>query len=83
MKIAVLCQSGSFKQGGAAMKPGETIRFVCGDCQIVFDLNISPPSEWPEQLDLDNLDGIEPTCCPFCGAAELKKLHDRAVLGSA
>jgi hypothetical protein len=65
------------------MKPGETIRFSCGDCQIIFDLNISPPSDWAEQLDLDDLDyldDIEPACCPFCGAAELKKLHDRAAL---
>jgi hypothetical protein len=36
-----------------------------------------------EQLDLDELDyldDIEPACCPFCGTAELKKLHDRAVM---
>jgi hypothetical protein len=62
------------------MKPGETIRFACGDCQIVFDLNISPPSEWPEHLELDDLGDIEPTGCPFCGAGELKPLHDRTAL---
>jgi len=62
------------------MKLGETIRFACGNCQIVFDLNISPPSEWPEQLELDHLDDMEPNCCPFCGAGELKHLHDRAAL---
>jgi hypothetical protein len=63
------------------MKPGETIRFACGECQIVFDLNVSPPSDWAEQLELDDLGDIEPTCCPFCGAAasELRNLHDRAI----
>jgi hypothetical protein len=65
----------------ATMKSGETIRFSCGDCHIVFDLNVSPPADWVEQLELDDLDEIEPICCPFCGANELKKLHDRAVLG--
>jgi hypothetical protein len=61
----------------AHMKPGETIRLACGDCQIVFDLNISPPSDWAEQLDLD---AVEPICCPLCGSGELKHLHDRATL---
>jgi hypothetical protein len=62
------------------MKPGEIIRLACSDCQIVFDLSISPASDWPEHLELDDLDDIQPTCCPFCGAAELKKLHDRPAL---
>ena len=63
------------------MKPGETIRFACGECQIVFDLSVSPPSDWAEQLELDDLDDLEPTSCPFCGAAagELRNLHDRAI----
>ena len=65
------------------MRLGETIRFACLDCQIVFDLNIAPPSEWPEQLGLDDLDDIEPACCPFCGAAQLKHLHDRPALADA
>jgi hypothetical protein len=67
----------------AAMKLAETIRFSCLDCQIVFDLNISPASEWPEQLGLDDQNDIEPACCPFCGAAQLKRLHDRAALSGA
>ena len=63
------------------MKPGETIRFACGDCQIVFDLCLAPASERameaPEELAGEDLD---PTCCPFCGAhaaSELKALNDR------
>ena len=62
------------------MKSGETIRFVCGDCHIVFDLNVSPPSDWAEPPALHDLGDIEPVCCPFCGAGELKHLHDRAAL---
>jgi hypothetical protein len=34
------------------MKPGETIRIACGDCQIVFDLCVAPTSEWAEDLNL-------------------------------
>jgi hypothetical protein len=60
------------------MKPSEIIRFACGDCQIVFDLCVAPLSEWGEQPEIDNFSDIEPTCCPFCGVGELKKLHDRA-----
>jgi hypothetical protein len=64
------------------MKPGETIRIACGECNIVFDLCVAPPSEWGEDFDssTDTVNDIEPTCCPFCGAAagELKDLHDRA-----
>lgn len=62
------------------MKAGETIRFACGDCQIVFDLSISPPSDWPEPLERDDLHAVEPICCPLCGSGELKPLHDRAAL---
>ena len=64
------------------MKPGESIRFACGDCQVVFDICVAPTSEWAEALDLeaDADNEFEPTCCPFCGAhvCELKRLHDRA-----
>ena len=62
------------------MKPAVTTRFACGDCQAVFDLSLAPESEWSEQFDRNDYDDpvdIEPTVCPFCGAGELKALHDR------
>jgi hypothetical protein len=59
------------------MKPGETIRYACGDCQIAFDLCLAPFSECADG-DMADLDEAEPKCCPFCGAGELKPTHDRA-----
>jgi len=64
----------------AAMKPGD--HSIC--------LWRVPDRIWPqrfttfglaEQLELDDLGDIEPTCGPFCGAAagELRNVHDRAV----
>ena len=52
------------------MKPGESIRFACGDCQVVFDICVAATSEWAEALDLeaDADNEFEPTCCPFCHA---------------
>jgi hypothetical protein len=32
------------------MRPGETVRFACEECQIVFDLHIAPMAEWVEHL---------------------------------
>ena len=58
------------------MKPLETVRFACGDCHIVFDLWLAPTSQWADG-DLADVTEAEPTCCPFCGAGELKALHDR------
>ena len=64
------------------MKPGETIRIACGECKIVFNLGVAPASEWVEDFEsaTGTINDIEPTCCPFCGAAacELRSLHDRA-----
>ena len=60
------------------MKPNETIRFACGDCQIVFDICVAPGSEWADELEHDIEEVGEPTVCPFCGAVELKATHDRS-----
>jgi len=64
------------------MKPGETIRIACGECNIVFDLCVAHTSEWAEDFEsaTGTINDIEPTCCPFCGTAagELRTLHDRA-----
>ena len=57
------------------MRAGETIRFECEDCRFIFDLTIDSVRETeyieePEALD------AEPSCCPFCGAGELRVVHD-------
>lgn len=60
------------------MKPGETVRFACDECQIVFDLTIAPSSEWVEQFDDNEHDDVEinPPCrCPFCNLSKLRPLH--------
>ena len=63
------------------MKPAETVRFTCEECQIVFDLCVAPVSEWPEDYGDDNADGTNstPTCCPFCGSGEVKAMNDTPV----
>jgi hypothetical protein len=62
------------------MKPGETIRYACDECQVVFDLALAPTAEWVElqEEDQDSQD-VPVHCCPFCGAwaHELRELHDR------
>ena len=30
------------------MKPRDTIRFSCDDCNIVFDPRVAPTSQWAE-----------------------------------
>jgi hypothetical protein len=63
------------------MKPNQPIRFHCGDCQAVFDLCVD--SVWAALVAADlgtkTIDTPEASCCPFCGAGELKALHDPAI----
>jgi hypothetical protein len=72
-----------FLRKGFPMTPGQTLRFACGDCQVVFDICVAPVSEWAEEIDPDDFDGRidigEPASCPFCGSSEIKVTHDRAV----
>ena len=61
------------------MRPGETVRYACEHCHIVFDLCLAPFSESADG-DLHGLEeSQEPTSCPFCGAGELRPLHDRPI----
>ena len=66
-----------------AMMPGETIRYACVVCHIVFDICPSPVDEWaesyPEDESNEPFDLGEPTVCPFCGAGELRAKHDAAI----
>jgi hypothetical protein len=60
------------------MKPNQTARFECGECQIVFDLSLGPVREAKiaAERGLDHLDGVLPTCCPFCGSGEIEAVQD-------
>jgi len=60
------------------MKPGETMRYACGDCQIVFDLTLSPLSERADE-GIDCPEDEEPLFCPFCAVDQLRPMHDRAI----
>jgi ribosomal protein S27AE len=62
------------------MRSNETVRYECGDCRFVFDLTLDPvrEAELAEELGLEveALDPVEPTSCPFCGAGVLRAVHD-------
>ena len=60
------------------MKPNETIRFVCQECLVVFDVWLAPPSEWPEADLEDDGHPIDTPVyyCPFCGSSDIKQKHD-------
>ena len=64
------------------MMPGESIRYACGHCHIVFDICMGAEDEGSEILTLDEkavpMD-VEPTVCPFCGAGELRAKHEAAI----
>ena len=47
------------------MMPGETVRFTCGECNLVFDLCLAPQSEWPEIPKAGMEEEICATCCPI------------------
>jgi hypothetical protein len=62
------------------MKAKEVVRFLCGDCQVVFELSVDPEREVdgvPIPPDAD----YQLALCPFCGASvgELKALHDQPI----
>jgi hypothetical protein len=69
------------------MSPGETLRFACDECNIVFDLCIAPLSEWVEpqnENDFDSPMEVEaPSRCPFCDLAELRFIHDRPLIAES
>jgi hypothetical protein len=54
------------------MKPGETVRFVCDECLIVFYLGLALASEWTETQDAEFKARIEVTCCPLCGSTDFR-----------
>ena len=61
------------------MMPGETVRFTCGECNLVLDLCLAPQSEWPEIPKAGMEEEICATCCPFCGSSELRRYPPPAV----
>jgi hypothetical protein len=54
------------------MKPGETVRFLCEECLLVFYLCLALSSEWPEIQQEEFRESILVTCCPFCGSTEVR-----------
>ncbi|HZZ77568.1 MAG TPA: hypothetical protein VFE62_03560 [Gemmataceae bacterium] len=75
------------EEGAEEVKPGEPTRFVCGECQIAFDLTVAPFDQWREQFE----PGTEPDGelavmpdaeCPFCGKRELRAHADPAVIAT-
>jgi hypothetical protein len=69
-------------QGDYSMKPGETVRVECGECQIAFDITVAPRDQWPELPEEEGEDDTEcdlmPRAeCPFCGKRELKVQSDQ------
>jgi hypothetical protein len=64
------------------MTLNEPVRFLCGDCQIIFDLCVVGVRE-TEYIEgaPPVIDFSEPsTVCPFCGANELTRLPDEPIL---
>jgi hypothetical protein len=58
------------------MKPGESVRVACGECQVAFDITIAPRDEWRELPNDEDEPDIESTLmsdasCPFCGTPGL------------
>jgi hypothetical protein len=62
------------------MKPNEAVQFLCGDCQAIFELRFVTvrETEVVEDSGADIIEAGEPSCCPFCGACELKRLEPAA-----
>jgi hypothetical protein len=63
------------------MKRNETARFECGECRNVFDLSLDPfgEAEIAAELEVEALDDVEPICCPFCGDADIRAVHDSPI----
>ena len=65
-------------------EPGETIRYFCEECLVVFDLGLLPAAAWPEiqeERDDGTIDAFV-SCCPYCMSSVIEPLHDWAVTTS-
>jgi hypothetical protein len=59
-----------------AMKPGQSIRFICHECLIALDVVVAPRDRWPDsqEYEADNdmdVNAISDATCPFCGSADI------------
>jgi len=64
------------------MKANEAVRFHCGDCQIIFELCVQGERATEDAGgDPPVIDYGEPSSrCPFCGADELTRVSDDAIV---
>jgi len=64
------------------MTLNEPVRFVYGDCQIIFDLCIQGERETEDMEGAAPIDDYgEPSpVCPFCGASELACMPDDPII---
>jgi hypothetical protein len=64
------------------MQANEVVRFHCGDCQIIFDLCVRGERETEYMEGAAPIDDYgEPSpVCPFCGADELARMSDDAII---
>jgi hypothetical protein len=58
------------------------VRFICGDCQIIFDLIVQGERETEDTEGAAPIDdyGEPSSVCPFCGASELARLPDDPII---
>jgi hypothetical protein len=64
------------------MRANEPVRFICGDCQIIFDLIVQGMRETEYMEGASPIEDYgEPSpVCPFCGANELTRLPDEPII---
>lgn len=54
------------------MKPGETSRFQCNDCDTEFELTLEPKAKGTKEAETIRPRAVEG--CPFCGSEDLEQL---------
>lgn len=50
--------------------PGETVRVMCTQCQIEFDLTLEPKAKGSPEAKKMSTESFE--FCPFCGEEDLE-----------
>jgi hypothetical protein len=58
------------------MEPGETGRFLCGECKSGLELRFLDALLTEHVEDPGPAEACEPVWCPFCGDHAIKRLDD-------